>query len=529
MTDDAELLRRYVQSASEAAFAELVQRYIGLVYHAARRQVGGDAAAAEDVTQAVFSLLARKAASLLRHESLAGWLHATARFAALQTLRAERRRRSREQEAHDMQELSSDARTAAAWERLRPVIDQALGELSESDREAVLLRYFAGLPLAQIGEKFKVTENTARMRVDRALAKLQAVLMRRGVTSTAAILDAVLVGEASGATPVGLAATVTGTALASKGAAMTSLAFMSMFKFSTGIVAVAATAGLVGLVLQYQANVQLRDDVASLQQKAAELTEVRAEKERLAKSQADSEFQVAALRAENLQLQAQAAAASKSPGAINAAGVSPADARREAPALPEGFQINSLLDGRYTGLIKALNLTPDQWDRIRTLLLAKQQAASAAVEAALKQGMNARRNLPAIREVVAAAQAPVDDQIRAALGEAGYAQFQQYEQMLPQHNTVNDLAQMLRDSPTPLSDDQARQMVEILAQTEEPQGKGGIGRLLNGNLSTHSKITAATIVRSAGLLSDAQVEALKKLQQLQLGVTIDASASPESP
>src|SRR5688572_24983159 len=96
--DDAELLRRYADEESEAAFAELVRRYINLVYHAALRQLGGDGHRAEDVTQEVFSLLARKARSLRRHQALAGWLHTATRHAARRGLRTERRRARREQE-----------------------------------------------------------------------------------------------------------------------------------------------------------------------------------------------------------------------------------------------------------------------------------------------------------------------------------------------------------------------------------------------------------------------------------------------
>ena len=149
--DDAELLRRYANSRDEAAFAELVWRYLGLVYHAAARQLGGEAHAAEEVAQRVFTLLARKAAALRRHATLAGWLHTTTRFTASEALRTERRRRAREQEAYTMHgttAIKPDSADDTTWLDLRPVIDEALGELDAPDREAVLLRYFADLPHA---------------------------------------------------------------------------------------------------------------------------------------------------------------------------------------------------------------------------------------------------------------------------------------------------------------------------------------------------------------------------------------------
>src|SRR6185295_15576629 len=124
--DDTDLLRRYAEEKSEAAFAELVQRHVNVVYACALRRVGGDAHLAEDVTQVVFTGLARDAASLCRRPVLIGWLFTATRFASAQVVRTERRRHAREHEAHLMDELTSDPRTNAEWERLRPVLDEAL-------------------------------------------------------------------------------------------------------------------------------------------------------------------------------------------------------------------------------------------------------------------------------------------------------------------------------------------------------------------------------------------------------------------
>src|SRR5262245_36874095 len=141
--EDTDLLRRYVEERSENAFAALVQRHVGLVYHAALRQLAGDAAMAEDVTQAVFTDLARKAGKLVDRPVLTGWLYTSTRFAAAKARRTEARRRVREQEVFVMQETlrNADDHASADWERLRPVIDDALHALDETDREAVLLRF----------------------------------------------------------------------------------------------------------------------------------------------------------------------------------------------------------------------------------------------------------------------------------------------------------------------------------------------------------------------------------------------------
>ena len=179
MTDDAELLRRYAEEKSQEAFAELVRRHLGLVYHAALRQCGGDAHRAQDVAQTVFADVARKARSLARRPALAGWLHTSTRYAAAQAVRGEVRRQRREQEAHAMNEIMAKANSddaAADWERMRPVIDEALHALGERDREAVLARFFEGRAFAEIGRQLALSEDAARMRVERALEKLRVAL-----------------------------------------------------------------------------------------------------------------------------------------------------------------------------------------------------------------------------------------------------------------------------------------------------------------------------------------------------------------
>lgn len=214
MNDDSELLRRYVSERSDSAFTELVQRKAGLVYSAALRQVGGDTLLAQDVAQSVFIDLARKAGQLTERTELTSWLYTSTRYAALNALREKQRRHLREKEAHTMQEIERPAVTDADWDHVRPLLDSALCDLPETDRSAVLMRYFEGQPFAAMGEKLGIGESSARMRAERALDKLRGLLAARGITSTAAVLALVLSTKAVAAPPVGLAATLAGGALA---------------------------------------------------------------------------------------------------------------------------------------------------------------------------------------------------------------------------------------------------------------------------------------------------------------------------
>src|ERR1017187_5071977 len=145
---DMELLRDYDRQRSEAAFAALVQRHVNLVYSAALRHVG-IAAHAEEITQAVFIILARKAAGLRADTILEGWLYETTRLTALSFLRGERRRQFREQEAY-MQSTLQESTDASIWNQLAPLLDDAMSRLGKKDRDAVILRFFKEKNLREV-------------------------------------------------------------------------------------------------------------------------------------------------------------------------------------------------------------------------------------------------------------------------------------------------------------------------------------------------------------------------------------------
>ncbi|MCX6953862.1 MAG: sigma-70 family RNA polymerase sigma factor [Verrucomicrobia bacterium] len=300
MIPDAELLRCYAESRSEEAFAEIVRRYLNLVYFTALRRTS-DGHLAEDITQVVFTTLARQAASLARHPVLTGWLYTTTRFTAAKAVRTAQRRKSSEQEAGTMNELFRDGGNPDDWEKLRPVIDDALDELDDRDREAVLMRCLEHRRFAEIGAALGLSEDTARKRVERALDKLRTLLERRGLSSTTAALAAALANQAGVAAPAGLAASVTGAALAGSAAtAGAGLAtFMSITKLQAGIVGVLALAGAAGYLLQAETNAGLRRDLAAAREQQQAMAALRMENQRLATVAAEVEM----LRRDDAQLQ----------------------------------------------------------------------------------------------------------------------------------------------------------------------------------------------------------------------------------
>ena len=227
MNDDAALLRDYVEQKSEAAFADLVKRHVDLVYGAALRRTGGDSHRAADVAQEVFTALARHARSLSSHTVLPAWLHTATRNAALKLMISEQRRRAREAQALALDTADGDS---VAWDRMRPLLDAAIDELPETDRAAVVLRFLERRSFADIGAALRVSEDAARMRTDRALDKLRAALARRGISSSAAALGAVVTGQAVVAAPAGLAASLATQSLAAAG---TGFSFVTAFTSST--------------------------------------------------------------------------------------------------------------------------------------------------------------------------------------------------------------------------------------------------------------------------------------------------------
>jgi RNA polymerase sigma factor (sigma-70 family) len=274
MIEDTELLRRYAEEHSESAFTELVKRRLGLVYAVALRQTGGDAHRAHDIAQTVFTHLARQASSLARQPVLAGWLYRSAQFAASDAMRTERRRQVREHEAHTMNEILSEDRSAGNWDKLRPDLDQVLSELDEPDRDALVLRFFDDRPLADVGAKLSLTENAARMRVQRALEKVRTRLARRGVTSTTAALAGVLTGQAGAAAPAAIVASVSSAALAgaaSSGALVTATGLLKIMS-TTKIITAAAVVALVGLAGYEFAVIQkMKESAASLDRERVQM------------------------------------------------------------------------------------------------------------------------------------------------------------------------------------------------------------------------------------------------------------------
>jgi RNA polymerase sigma factor (sigma-70 family) len=286
MTDSQKLLDEYIRTGSDAAFEALVKRHVDMVYSTALRLAGGDNHQAEDAAQTVFADLARVARKLSPKVHPGGWLHRHTCFVVANTLRADRRRRSRERQAVEMSALAESSNSN--FSQIKHLLDEAINKLAEPDRTAIVLRFFEQRDFRTVGEALGSTEDAARMRVTRALEKLGELLKKGGVTTTAGALSALLVVNAVQGAPATLATTITSAALAGSttitgAAAASTMKAITMTTLQKAILSAIVVASVATpLALQYRSEAKLRDENQSLRQQLDKQAELAAENERLA-------------------------------------------------------------------------------------------------------------------------------------------------------------------------------------------------------------------------------------------------------
>jgi RNA polymerase sigma factor (sigma-70 family) len=501
--DDSELLRQYVQGGSEAAFTELVNRHLDVVFSAACRQVG-DVHRARDVAQGVFTDLARKAPGLLGHTALVGWLYTSTHFAAAKVRRNEQRRAEREQEAHAMNELLSSPEDQADWERLRPVIDEAMHELKPRDRAAVLLRFFEQRTFAEVGRHLGLGENAARMSVERALEKLGGLLARRGITSSAAALSLALTSQAVAAAPAGLATAVASGALGqaalagSAGLGTLLATFMANTKLTLGVAALAGLLALGTGIVTETRGARATAELAGVTQETAALTARAQEIEKRLAAQAAAQSAPAAVEV-----------VATPPPAVNSAEAKRDEFMRAVLKDPQSTQLFAQLyrvDARrkYAALYGQLGWTAAQIEQFETIF-----EASTAEDLRSQGGAEVKGTALTLTPEIAAQleriRGEFENRLRATFGEATLQQFLMFEHTNATRAVTEDVARRVYLTATPLT----------AAQADE------LGRILGANSpasETWSTVPYRAVnwdqvlAQAQGVLAPAQLRALRALR-----------------
>jgi len=464
---DSQLLRAYVENGAEAAFTELVHRHTNLVYSAALRQVESPDIAAE-VAQGVFLGLVRGSSSLLprltAEASLAGWLCRSARNLSLNHRRDEFRRLTRERQA--MEQLISIPDDAPDWERLRPILDEAMSDLAEDDYDALVLRFFQQRDYRAVGTALGVSDDTAQKRVTRALEKLRDLLSQRGIRATAATLSVVIAANAVQAAPVGLAATIatatlTGTAAATSTVivATKTIAVTTLQKvLVTATVAVLAGAGI------YEARqaALLRSQNQALLQQQAPLT---GQLQQLQKERDDATNRIASLAAELATAKKHPSEVLKLRGEVGAlrqenklAGEKSAISKITSdPATRQALrnQQKMAMSGVYKDFSKKLNLTPEVTGQLNDMLADNVMDNVDLITQVLHDG----KSQAEIRQIFASADIAFQDKVNALLGDDAGAQFKDYTKNLFTSLSASQFADSLTGDKAAKKDkqDQLRQ------------------------------------------------------------------------
>lgn len=471
--NDQELLGAFTRQQSQDAFTALVNRHMNLVYSAALRQVRSPQLA-EEVSQSVFTQLARHASRLASDTILTAWLYQVTRHTAIDVIRREARRQTREQIACQMSDMND---TPANWNHIEPLLDEAMQSLDEADRSAILLRYFENKSLREVGAALGASEDAAQKRVTRAVERLREFLVNRKVAIGASGLAALLSANAIQAAPAGLAATVaSGAALASTSiSASTALTITNTIAMTT-IQKAIITAAFVGAIAAgvYEARQvsELRQQVQSLKQLQAQQAALTNQLEAVQRDRDRVTNALAALTVENAALKQRPSEVMKLRGEVGRlrqenTEIGSSSALGKVTSNPEQRKMlrdqqKMAMTAIYKKLAQRMNLTPEQTGKLNDLLADSIMQNVDHLTAILRDKPTPEQ----MNAIFNAEDAALHQKVQDLLGQDGLAQYQDYTK-----NLLSSLsAQQFRDQLSGTNEEkdqkatQLRQAIQQAAQ-----------------------------------------------------------------
>jgi RNA polymerase sigma factor (sigma-70 family) len=481
MTSDLELLQNYADRNSEEAFAELVRRHVNLVYSAVLRQVRSPQLA-EEVAQSVFTDLARNAVPLcgmMPDTILTAWLYQVTRRTAIDVVRKESRRQLREQIAVEMNTMNA---TANDWTQIGPLFDDAMAALDETDRSAILLRYFENKNLREVGETLGTSEDTAQKRVSRAVERLREFFTKRNVTIGASGLVVLISANAIQAAPIGLAATISAAAVLAGTAVHTStiitatktIAMTTLQK--TLITATFAVVAGSGIYEARQAS-QLRAQNQALQQQQAPLAD---QLQQLRRERDDATNRVAALTEELASTKKNPSEVLKLRGEVGALRQekATADSQSAASKLTANPEARKALRDQqkmgmtalYSDLAKRLKLTPDQAGQFNDLM------ADHVMDSIdlITQALHDNKTRGEVDQLFSTQDSILRDKLLTLVGPDGLAQYLDYTKNLGSTLTAAQFAGSLTGDPATVADKKSQLLQAMQQATQSALAAAGL-------------------------------------------------------
>ncbi len=381
------LLQTYVAQNDDEAFRQLVERHLDMVYHTALRRTGNPALA-QDVSQQVFTILARKAKRLKAGSGLGGWLHRTALYESAKMLRSERRRAAKMKELAERQPERS---LAPPSDDTLPELDEAIESLPDKDREAIILRFFEGQSFRSMGQSMGKSEDACQKQVSRALVKLNLLLTQRGFAASVAGLTTLLTAESSKAAPAALHQVIASNALAESqalsSAALITHNFATMTLSKTKLVLVVAAISAVPVGFQWK-KIQELESQLEVSVPLVEFTAKESAVNALTQRLTAAELNIKKLETENA---AHLAAASQEGGKKEASPFSSVAKMFEDPAMQGVLrqQMEGQVKAMFGDLLDSFEFEPKERANLETILIDKLMIAASKGIKAMDQSLSA--------------------------------------------------------------------------------------------------------------------------------------------